>query len=230
MGKFSSLNAPPRDEPWLWITREIMESPAWAALPLASRRVIDRLMLEHMAHAGTENGNLKVSYDQFAEFGVRRKTLPEAIRIAIELGFIDRVSEGVVAYGAARRPAAYGLAWLYRADRTPPMHRWKNIRTIAQAEEIVAASQEAARDALPARKAKGVASPRASLATAPLGARSLGAPQRLAIVPITRDIEDGGENAPRRNGGNALPLGAKTPPAVGAKTPPVLGAKTPLEK
>jgi hypothetical protein len=201
MGKFSSLNAPPRDESWLWLTREMMESPAWAALPLASRRIIDRLMVEHMAHAGTENGNLKVSYDQFADFGVRRASLTEAIKVAVELGFIDVVSEGIVSYGAARRPAAYGLAWLYRADRTPPSQRWKAFKQVAQAEAVVMAVHEASK-APSARQAQRKVPHRASLATAPLGARSLGARQRLAIVPITRDIEDGLNNESSRNGGN----------------------------
>jgi hypothetical protein len=201
MGKFSSLNAPPRDESWLWLTREMMESPAWAALPLASRRVIDRLMVEHMSHAGTENGNLKVSYDQFADFGLRRASLPEAIKVAVELGFIDIVSEGIVSYGAARRPAAYGLAWLHRADRTPPSQRWKAFKHVAQAEAVVTSVHEASK-APSARKAERKGAHRASLATAPLGARSLGARRRLAIVPITRDIEDGLNNESSRNGGN----------------------------
>jgi len=56
-------NRPPKDMPWIWLTREMLESPAWRAMDmLAARRVVERIILEHMAHAGTENGNLIVTY------------------------------------------------------------------------------------------------------------------------------------------------------------------------
>jgi hypothetical protein len=51
--------------------REMRSSLAWLALPWAARRFIDRLELEHMGHAGTENGNLVCTYDNLAEMGAR---------------------------------------------------------------------------------------------------------------------------------------------------------------
>jgi hypothetical protein len=76
-------NRPPADMPWIWLTREMMESPAWRALGTCEgvneRRVVERLMLEHMAHAGTENGNLVVTYRDFEAYGVRYKSIKTAI-------------------------------------------------------------------------------------------------------------------------------------------------------
>ena len=39
----------------------------------AARLVVDRVMIEHMAHAGTENGNLVVTYADFVKFGAHIK-------------------------------------------------------------------------------------------------------------------------------------------------------------
>ena len=48
-------NRPPAGAPWIWLTREMLEAPAWQAMGLQGRRVVERIMLEHMVHAGTEN-------------------------------------------------------------------------------------------------------------------------------------------------------------------------------
>jgi hypothetical protein len=68
-------NRPPPDGPWVWLTREMIESEAWGPLSLAARRVIDRIMIEHMAHSRTENGNLVVTYRDLKKFGLRRSSL-----------------------------------------------------------------------------------------------------------------------------------------------------------
>jgi hypothetical protein len=58
-------NRPPKGEPWIWLTREMLSSPAWRALSPAALKVVKRVMLEHMAHACTANGNLVVTYGDF---------------------------------------------------------------------------------------------------------------------------------------------------------------------
>jgi len=63
-------NSPPQDQPWVWLSREMLESEALRSLSLAARRVVDRVILEQMAHAGKENGNLIVTYDDFVRFGI----------------------------------------------------------------------------------------------------------------------------------------------------------------
>ena len=71
--------------PFVWLTREMLESEAWRAMPLPARRIVERLMIEHMSHAGTMNGELPCTYDDFQRFGVSRKNISAAIRVAVAL-------------------------------------------------------------------------------------------------------------------------------------------------
>ena len=87
--RFERANRSPPKEPWVWLTRELMESPAWGALTAPARRVVDRILIEHMHHAGTENGELVVTFDNFEAFGVPRHSAKRAIAVAVALGFID---------------------------------------------------------------------------------------------------------------------------------------------
>jgi hypothetical protein len=124
----------------------MMESEAWRALPLGARHVIDRVMLEHMAHAGTANGELTVTYDDFAQYGLSsRRMTAQSIRIAIALGFLDVVEPGVRSFGAARRATRYGLTWLPRRDRTPASNRWKRIATTGAAKQAIRFARDRAR-------------------------------------------------------------------------------------
>jgi hypothetical protein len=111
--------------PFVWFEREFLESEAWRRMTLAARSVVDRLCIEHMSHGGTQNGTLIVTYNDFELYGIRRRSIPEAIRLAKYLGFIDITSQGHPSYGIARRPSTYGLTWLPRCDGTPAANRWR---------------------------------------------------------------------------------------------------------
>jgi hypothetical protein len=137
--RFEKANRPPAQEPWVWFTRNLMESPAWGALTAPARRVVDRILIEHMHHAGTENGELIVTYDNFEAFGVPRHSAKRAIAVAVALGLIDITFKGVRSHGSARRPSKYAITWLPRNDGTPASNRWKSITTKEQAETAVAA-------------------------------------------------------------------------------------------
>ena len=135
-------NAPPPDQPWIWLTREMLESAAWRALSRPARGVIDRIVLEHLAHGGTQNGELTVTYDDFAAYGLSsRRMTAQAIRIAVALGFIDVTMKGRRSFGGARLPSQYGVTWLPRGDRTVASNRWSQIATDADAAAIVRASR-----------------------------------------------------------------------------------------
>lgn len=136
--RFDKSNRPPASEAWFWITRRMLESPAWQAMPLSSRKVVERIMLEHMAHAGTENGNLIVTQNDFAAFGIRRPSIAEGIKIAQALGLIDQVVKGGRSYGPARRPSSFALTWLPRADALSATNRWDSIKSAGEAAQIVA--------------------------------------------------------------------------------------------
>jgi hypothetical protein len=120
----------------------MMESPAWGALTAPARRVVDRIVIEHMHHAGTMNGELVVTYDNFQAFGISRGAIKPAIEVAVKLGFIDITAIGLRSYGNARRPSSYALTWLPRNDGAPPSNRWNAIKSKEQAEAKVAGVHE----------------------------------------------------------------------------------------
>jgi hypothetical protein len=143
-------NAPPAEEPWVWLTRDMMESESWRALTSNARRVLDRIMIEHMSHGGTQNGELIVTYDDFVRFGLSsRRATAQGIRIAVALGFLDVTIRGMRSYGGARRASRYGLTWLPRSDRTPASNRWRSIRSAEDARAVVQAAID--QTALPER-------------------------------------------------------------------------------
>jgi hypothetical protein len=132
--KFRKLNSPPKDENWIWLTREMLESPAWRALSSAAQKVICRIAVEHMAHGGGQNGDLPVTYNDFRTYGVRGSSIAVALAEAIELGFIERVDPGRRAWGEFQgKPATYRLSWLPTAKGAPAPNRWKRFRTLADA-------------------------------------------------------------------------------------------------
>lgn len=87
--KVEKVNKPPRDEPWVWWPRSLLTSPAWRAMSLHCRRLLDYLLIEHMAHAGRENGELLAPYDQLQAFGLGRRFIWLAIWEAEALGLIE---------------------------------------------------------------------------------------------------------------------------------------------
>src|SRR5688572_16246709 len=96
--KWEKSNAPPEGEFWIWFTPEMMESPAWGAMTLAARKVVDRIIIKYLEER-TRNGELVVLYDDFEKFGIRRSSILEAIAIASGLGWIDVTIRGTRSYG-----------------------------------------------------------------------------------------------------------------------------------
>jgi hypothetical protein len=116
---------------------EMCRSLAWRALPWSARRFIDRLELEHMEHAGTENGNLVCTYDNMAEWGQDRRATASAIVYAEQLGFVRITQKGRHASGEHRFPSRYRLTYLPTKDGrlapyTPPTDEWAQITTKEQ--------------------------------------------------------------------------------------------------
>jgi hypothetical protein len=113
-------NKPPSGEPWVWLTRELLESDAWRSLGTSSRRFVDFLLLEHMSKGGKQNGKLKAPYRQLVAFGVGARFASAAIREAEEVGVVN------CARGGMRVATTYGLAWLPQHDGTVAPDRWRS--------------------------------------------------------------------------------------------------------
>jgi hypothetical protein len=140
--RWEKMNRPPASQPWIWITREMMESAAWQTLTAAAKRIVERIMLEHMHNGGKMNGELIVTYDDFVDYGISRKAIKTAIDIAQALGFIEVTVRGRPSYGAAQRPSQYAITWLPKIDGSDPTNRWKATKSKEQAARIIMAVRE----------------------------------------------------------------------------------------
>ncbi len=128
-GKLSSrakkLRAPPKDEPWCWLTRELLASPAWRALSVNARRLMDFLLVEDMNHAGTENGNLCATYDQLTVWGISRRKILDAIQETERLGFTAVQHGG--RWQGTNQPSKFRLTFYADKEGAPPTNNWKTV-------------------------------------------------------------------------------------------------------
>ena len=119
-------NRPPEGEPFVWLTRELLSSDAWRTAPINTRRFVERLLLEHMAHGGTENGKLICTVDQCLQWDIGgRGEVTKAQRDAIARGLAYIGEKGFWAPGRAHRPSRYGIGWLPGHDGAPAPNLWK---------------------------------------------------------------------------------------------------------
>jgi hypothetical protein len=125
-------NHPPDGVAWIWHTIELVSSPAWRTRSINCRRLIDFLEIEHLQHGGVENGSLLAPYSQLVSFGIGRRFIHGAIKVAEQRGLIqvDRGGrKGVVLTEVSRfrltyhwtRTKAQGL-WNWHE----PTDNWKN--------------------------------------------------------------------------------------------------------
>lgn len=124
--------------PWRWHSRDLLESPAWAALNLAARQCLDRIDIELMAHGGRGNGHLIVTFRDFANYGVSPKSVEVALTTLVALGFIEMIP------GHASPNPEYGRAMRFRllsragVDGPPLEERWRTFTTDIDASAAVA--------------------------------------------------------------------------------------------
>ncbi len=72
----------------------MLMSPAWRALSINGRRVIERLQIEHREHAGLDNGRLPLTYGDLERWGVTRKYISAALVETEALGFMNAPPRG----------------------------------------------------------------------------------------------------------------------------------------
>jgi hypothetical protein len=113
---------PPADTSWVWLTCELLSSIAWRRMSVNERRVIDRLLIEHMNHAGTMNGKLRVSHRQFISWGVTKNMVAPAIH-GLERRGLVRITPAK-SNGDIRGYYQYRLTFL-PADYSEPTNEWR---------------------------------------------------------------------------------------------------------
>ena len=124
-GRQGKLRRAPAGEPWVWLTRELLLSPAWRGRSILCVRLIEFLLIEYMNHAGTENGNLPATYDQLVAFGMSRRLILRAITEAEALGLI-RVEHGG-RWAMTNRPSIFTLTFYADKFDNPATNDWKRV-------------------------------------------------------------------------------------------------------
>lgn len=116
---------------------EMLQSPAWTALPEASRKVVDRLLVEYLRGRREKNGALVCTYDDFVEAGIRRGTIRFALLCAVELGIIEITRQGFAARMEIRVPSEYRLTFLHDQYGSEPTDEWRDIASPADAQAAI---------------------------------------------------------------------------------------------
>jgi hypothetical protein len=136
----TAMNRIKINEPFIPHRRSMLESPAWRMLPPLARQVVDAIELELMRHAGKDNGQLVVSYADFAKYctaSTHKRLIARAIREAEALGFLIIV-RGTAGVGKNRLPNQYRLTYMLGLNGGPPSDEWSEIETIKDAQSRLA--------------------------------------------------------------------------------------------
>src|SRR5690606_30425840 len=122
-GRLGALLRPPKDAAWVWHIKELVISDAWRCRSIHLMRLLDFLEIEHMNHAGKENGNLIATHEQLIEWGIGKQYISDAIDEGVYLGLI-RVKRG--GRWAGRNDASkYRLTYYADRDGNPATNEWK---------------------------------------------------------------------------------------------------------
>jgi hypothetical protein len=124
----------PEGEPFVWQTRELIQSPAWRGRSINLVRLLDSLLDEHMGHAGTHNGNLIQTYDQLERAGLTRRLIPRTIAEGEARGLVV-VERGGRKGHVENHLNRYRLTWFGTRRRDefsgwvhePPTNEWQRV-------------------------------------------------------------------------------------------------------
>jgi len=115
---------PPAGEAFCWYTREMLLAPAFSEASINCRRLINALEVENMSHAGTENGNLLMPYNQLERWWhIPRRLIRQTIDEAVQRGLIEERHRGWRLSYAKSMPSTYRLTFRPTREGSPP--HWK---------------------------------------------------------------------------------------------------------
>jgi len=109
---------------------KMLESDAYRSLGKTELKILARLEIELTRHRGTNNGRIICTYDDFAEYGIRRRSISRGLRNLCRVGLLVVTQRG--RRDALRNPHHYRLPYLLSHDEAgniiPPTDEWKKYR------------------------------------------------------------------------------------------------------
>tara|TARA_X000000950_G_C13604071_1_gene532591 strand:+ start:161 stop:703 length:543 start_codon:yes stop_codon:yes gene_type:complete len=123
--KSSKINNPPKDQPWIWLTSELICSLAWRSMSINCQKLVNRLIIEHRNHGGYENGHLVCTYKDFVDYGLTRNNIRPAIEEAQALGLVKH-QRGERVF-AKNQPNSYTLTFYATENKYSPTNDWKKL-------------------------------------------------------------------------------------------------------
>lgn len=106
---------------------ELLISPAWRAAPRPLRNILERIEIEHLRHGTMNNGELYVSYLQFVEFGISKRSIKPALELGQKLGLLEVIQEAENHLSDIRAANAYRLTYVPAKGKAAPTDEWKLI-------------------------------------------------------------------------------------------------------
>jgi hypothetical protein len=93
-------------------TPELLRSAAWRGRSIHAVRVLEYFELEHLAHAGKENGFLRATHRQLAAHGVSMRFIKPAIAENVARGLLKITHQGGYRGAGRLDPSRYQLTYL----------------------------------------------------------------------------------------------------------------------
>lgn len=112
---------------WIPHRLEMLLHPGWRKAPIPLKRILERLEIEHLRHGGFKNGELFVSYLQFVEHGISKRSIRSTLKLGEDLGFLE-VIQGQETVQSDIRPAnSYRLTYVNAIGKRNPSDDWKRL-------------------------------------------------------------------------------------------------------
>jgi hypothetical protein len=129
-------------EPFIQIFRSVNRSHAWRAASRSCKLVVYRVLEEHMAHAGLENGNLPVTTADFLKWGIDAKSVSAAEREATALGLLYLSRRGRGGNAEHRAEHRWGISFVKDAKDRFLGTEWKRFNSLAEAKKVALAARK----------------------------------------------------------------------------------------
>lgn len=108
---------------WIWLTAEILSSPAFVSLSPNAIRAFFRIVVEYLGQGRQKNGELIVTHADFREYGVSQNYVADAID-ELEFKGLVAVRRGRSAEGTPH-PNRFRLTYLGDDQGAPWTNEWR---------------------------------------------------------------------------------------------------------